>query len=61
MKVKRIVANITTDDIAAAQRFYGDVLGHDRWEEDEDHTNAWATRPITMRPRPRSVGDGGPD
>jgi catechol 2,3-dioxygenase-like lactoylglutathione lyase family enzyme len=27
MKVKRIVANIHTDDIAAAKRFYLDVLG----------------------------------
>ncbi|WP_315926342.1 VOC family protein [Mesorhizobium sp. SP-1A] len=27
MKVKRIVANIATADIAAARRFYGDVLG----------------------------------
>ncbi|WP_159586347.1 VOC family protein [Chelativorans xinjiangense] len=29
MKVKRIVANIGTEDVAAAQRFYGDVLGLD--------------------------------
>jgi catechol 2,3-dioxygenase-like lactoylglutathione lyase family enzyme len=29
MKVKRIVANIDTRDIAAAKRFYGDVLGLD--------------------------------
>jgi len=27
MKVSRIVANIETQDIAAAKRFYGDVLG----------------------------------
>jgi catechol 2,3-dioxygenase-like lactoylglutathione lyase family enzyme len=27
MKVRRIVANIRTQDIAAAKRFYGDVLG----------------------------------
>jgi catechol 2,3-dioxygenase-like lactoylglutathione lyase family enzyme len=27
MKVRRIVANIATQDIAAAKRFYGDVLG----------------------------------
>ena len=27
MEVKRIVANIATADIAAAKRFYGDVLG----------------------------------
>lgn len=27
MKVKRIVANIATQDSAAAQRFYGDLLG----------------------------------
>lgn len=27
MKVKRIVANIDTRDIAAAKRFYGDILG----------------------------------
>ncbi|CAM5590010.1 catechol 2,3-dioxygenase-like lactoylglutathione lyase family enzyme [Aquamicrobium terrae] len=27
MSVKRIVANIATADIAAAKRFYGDVLG----------------------------------
>jgi catechol 2,3-dioxygenase-like lactoylglutathione lyase family enzyme len=27
MTVKRIVANIATGDIAAAKRFYGDVLG----------------------------------
>jgi catechol 2,3-dioxygenase-like lactoylglutathione lyase family enzyme len=27
MKVKRIVANIATQEIAAAKRFYGDVLG----------------------------------
>jgi catechol 2,3-dioxygenase-like lactoylglutathione lyase family enzyme len=27
MKVKRIVANIDTQDIAAAKRFYQDVLG----------------------------------
>ncbi|MDB6063414.1 MAG: glyoxalase [Verrucomicrobiaceae bacterium] len=27
MQVKRIVANIATDDVAAAQRFYRDVLG----------------------------------
>jgi catechol 2,3-dioxygenase-like lactoylglutathione lyase family enzyme len=27
MEVKRIVANIHTDDIAAAKRFYQDVLG----------------------------------
>jgi len=29
MKVKRIVANIGTPDMAAAQRFYRDVLGLD--------------------------------
>ncbi|WP_163269611.1 VOC family protein [Chelativorans alearense] len=29
MKVKRIVANIGTEEVAAAQRFYGDVLGLD--------------------------------
>ncbi len=29
MKVKRIVANIATGDIAAARRFYNDVLGLD--------------------------------
>ena len=29
MKVRRIVANIATADIAAAKRFYGDVLGLD--------------------------------
>ena len=29
MKVKRIVANVATQDIAVAQRFYGDVLGLD--------------------------------
>jgi catechol 2,3-dioxygenase-like lactoylglutathione lyase family enzyme len=29
MKVKRVVANIDTQDIAAAQRFYQDVLGLD--------------------------------
>jgi|SRR5262245_17909094 len=29
MKVKRIVANIATEDIAKAQRFYGDILGLD--------------------------------
>ncbi|MER9951050.1 VOC family protein [Mesorhizobium sp. M0047] len=29
MKVRRIVANIETPDIAAAQRFYQDVLGLD--------------------------------
>jgi catechol 2,3-dioxygenase-like lactoylglutathione lyase family enzyme len=29
MKVKRIVANIDTSDIAAAKRFYQDVLGLD--------------------------------
>ena len=29
MKVKRIVANIRTPDVAAARRFYGDVLGLD--------------------------------
>lgn len=29
MKVKRIVANIETPDIAAAKRFYGEVLGLD--------------------------------
>lgn len=27
MKVKRITSNIAADDIAAAKRFYGDVLG----------------------------------
>jgi extradiol dioxygenase family protein len=27
MRVNRIVANIETDDLAAARRFYGDVLG----------------------------------
>ena len=27
MKVKRIVANIAADDVAAAQRFYGGLLG----------------------------------
>ncbi|MBL8895444.1 MAG: glyoxalase, partial [Rhizobiales bacterium] len=27
MKVRRIVANIATNDVAAAKRFYGDVLG----------------------------------
>ncbi|WP_349775113.1 VOC family protein [Sphingobacterium faecium] len=27
MRVKRIVANIKTENIAAAQRFYGEVLG----------------------------------
>lgn len=29
MKVKRIVANIAATDLAAAQRFYGEVLGLD--------------------------------
>lgn len=29
MTVRRIVANIATGDIAAAKRFYGDVLGLD--------------------------------
>lgn len=29
MKVKRVVANIATNDIAAAERFYGAVLGLD--------------------------------
>ena len=29
MSVRRIIANIATPDIAAAQRFYGDVLGLD--------------------------------
>lgn len=29
VKVKRIVANIATQDVAAAKRFYGDVLGLD--------------------------------
>ncbi|TXH36750.1 MAG: glyoxalase [Rhodospirillaceae bacterium] len=29
MKVNRITANISTNDVAAAQRFYGDVLGLD--------------------------------
>jgi catechol 2,3-dioxygenase-like lactoylglutathione lyase family enzyme len=29
VKVKRIVANIATDDIAKAKRFYGDLLGLD--------------------------------
>jgi catechol 2,3-dioxygenase-like lactoylglutathione lyase family enzyme len=30
MKVKRIMANITTKDVAAAKRFYQDILGLDR-------------------------------
>ena len=30
MKVKRIVANIAADDVAAAQRFYGRLLGLER-------------------------------
>ena len=30
MKVKRIVANIETTDVAAAKRFYQDILGLDR-------------------------------
>lgn len=29
MTVKRIVANVATADVAAARRFYGDVLGLD--------------------------------
>jgi catechol 2,3-dioxygenase-like lactoylglutathione lyase family enzyme len=29
MKVKRIVANVATGDIAAARRFYGEILGLD--------------------------------
>ncbi len=29
MKVKRIVANVATSDIAAARRFYGEFLGLD--------------------------------
>ena len=29
MKARRIVANIATADVAAAKRFYGDVLGLD--------------------------------
>lgn len=29
MKVKRIVANVATADVAAASRFYGEVLGLD--------------------------------
>src|SRR5687768_16738545 len=29
MKVRRIVANIATEDIAKAKRFYGDILGLD--------------------------------
>src|SRR5687767_16007042 len=29
MKVKRIVANIATDNVAAAKRFYRDILGLD--------------------------------
>ena len=30
MKVKRIMANIATKDVAAAKRFYQDILGLDR-------------------------------
>lgn len=30
MKVKRIVANIETQNVAAAERFYQDILGLDR-------------------------------
>ncbi|MCW6507875.1 VOC family protein [Lichenifustis flavocetrariae] len=30
MRVKRIIANIAAADVAAAKRFYGDVLGLDR-------------------------------
>ena len=30
MTVKRIVANIAADDLSAAKRFYGDVLGLDQ-------------------------------
>jgi len=29
MKVRRIVANVATPDIASAKRFYGDALGLD--------------------------------
>lgn len=29
MKVKRIMANIVTDEVAKAKRFYGDILGLD--------------------------------
>lgn len=29
MKIKRIVANVATQDIAAAERFYQDILGLD--------------------------------
>lgn len=29
MKIRRIVANVATQDIAAAQRFYRDILGLD--------------------------------
>ena len=29
MKVRRVVANIPADDISAARRFYGDLLGLD--------------------------------
>lgn len=29
MKVKRIVANIPTDDVVKAKQFYGDILGLD--------------------------------
>lgn len=29
MKVKRIMANIATDEVAKAKRFYGDILGLD--------------------------------
>lgn len=29
MQVKRIVANIATQDVTAAKRFYGDILGLD--------------------------------
>ncbi len=29
MKVNRIVANIATEDVAKAKRFYGDILGLD--------------------------------
>lgn len=29
MKVERIVANVAATDVAAAKRFYGDILGLD--------------------------------
>ncbi len=49
MQVKRIVANIATEDVAAARRFYQDLLGLDLLMD-------WLDRDLRLIPEDERAG-----